>query len=182
MRIVFTEKKVEVSEALREYAEKKLSKLDRYFKHDAEARVAFRIERGRHTTEVTVTHEGMVFRASEITNDMYASIDSTVTYIERQIHKYKTKLVKRLRQGAFEREIPEQSSPSGSQPPVDEELDFAIIRTKKFDLKPMTPEEAILQMNLLNHQFFVFRNSSSGGAFSVAYTRKNGGYGIIVGE
>ena len=180
MKIVFTEKKVEVSEALREYAEKKLSKLDRYFKHDAEARIAFRIERGRHQIEVTVFHDGMVYRAAENTNDMYASIDSAATYIERQIHKYKTKLGKRLRQGAFEREIPSSAAEPAME--VDEEVDFAIIRTKKFDLKPMTPEEAILQMNLLNHQFFVFRNSSMGGAFSVAYKRSHGGYGIIVGE
>lgn len=178
MKILFTEKKVEVSDALREYAEKKLSKLDRYFKNDAEARVAFRIERGRHQTEVTVFHEGMVYRASEQTNDMYVSIDNAVTYIERQIHKYKTKLGKRLRQGAFEREIPSVEP----APAVDEDQDFAIIRTKKFDLKPMTPEEAILQMNLLNHQFFVFRNSSMGGVFAVAYKRSHGGYGIIVGE
>jgi len=179
LKIIFTEKKVEVSEALREYAEKKLSKLDRYFKNATEARVAFRIERGRHHIEVTVFYEGMVFRAAEQTNDMYASIDSAVTYIERQIHKYKTKLGKRIRQGAFEREIP---SSAVSYPVVEEEEDFAIVRTKKFDLKPMTSEEAILQMNLLNHQFFVFRNSSMGGAFAVAYKRSRGGYGIIVGE
>ena len=180
MNILFTEKKVEISDDLREYAEKKLSKLDRYFKNDAEARVAFRLERGRHQFEVTVTHDGMVYRASESTNDMHASIDNSVSYIERQIHKYKTKLEKRLRKGAFERGIPDTTfDPAHS---VDEEPDFTIIRTKKFDLKPMTPEEAILQMNLLNHQFFVFRNSSAGGVFTVAYPRKNGGYGIILGE
>ena len=178
MRFIYTEKKVEISEALREYAEKKLSKLDRYFKHDAEARISFRIERGRHQIEVTVFHDGMVYRAAENTNDMYASIDSAATYIERQIHKYKTKLEKRLRQGAFEREIPSSSS----EPPVEEDFDFTIVRTKTFDLKPMTPEEAILQMNLLNHQFFVFSNSSMGGTFSVAYKRKHGGYGIIAGQ
>ena len=178
LNIVFTEKKMEGSDALREYAEKKLSKLDRYFRNDIEARVAFRIERGRHQVEVTVVHDGMVYRASENTTDMYASIDNAVTYIERQIHKYKTKLEKRLRHGAFEREIPSTMS----DPMVEEEQDFAIIRTKTFDLKPMTPEEAILQMNLLNHQFFVFSNSSMGGAFSVAYKRRHSGYGIILGQ
>lgn len=175
MKIVFTEKKVEVSDALREYTEKKLSKLDRYFKHDAEARVSFVIERGRHQIEVTVFHDSMVFRASENTNDMYASVDSAVAYIERQIHKNKTRLEKRLRHGAFEREIPTTMS----DPVVDEEYDFPIIRNKKFELKPMTPEEAILQMNLLNHQFFVFRNFSNGGVFAVVYKRNDGGYGLI---
>lgn len=175
MKVVFTEKKVEVSDALREYAEKKLSKLDRYFKHDAEARVAFAIERGRHKFEVTVFHDSMVFRASESTNDMYASIDGAVVYIERQIHKNRTRLEKRLRQGAFEREIPTTMS----DPEVDEEREFTLVRNKKFEFKPMTPEEAILQMNLLNHQFFVFRNFSNGGVFAVVYRRNDGGYGII---
>ncbi len=175
MKFIFTEKKVEVSEALREYAEKKLSKLDRYFKSDAEARVSFSIERGRHTVEVTVQHDNMVFRASESTNDMYASIDASAAYIERQIHKFRTKLEKRLRHGAFEREIP----PTMADPVVDEENDFPIIRTKRFNLKPMTPEEAILQMNLLGHQFFVFRNSGSDGVFAVVYKRNDGGYGLI---
>lgn len=175
MKIVFAEKKVEVSDALREYAEKKLGKLDRYFKHDAEARVVFAMERGRHQVEITVSHDGMVYRASEHTNDMYASIDSAVAYIERQIHKYKTKLEKRLRQGAFEREIPSATA----DPVVDEEQEFPIIRTKKFALKPMTPEEAILQMNLLNHEFFVFRNFANNSVFAVVYRRRDGGYGMI---
>ncbi|MCL2747864.1 MAG: ribosome-associated translation inhibitor RaiA [Oscillospiraceae bacterium] len=184
MKFIFTEKKMEVSEALRDYAEKKLSKLDRFFKQEAEARVAFSVERGRHHIEVTLFHGGMVYRAAEDTSNMYASIDSAAAYIERQIHKYKTKLGKRLRQGAFDKEIPGAGigQPEAGATGDDEDEAFAIIRTKKFDLKPMTNEEAILQMNLLNHQFFVFRNSSMGGAFSVAYKRSRGGYGIIVGE
>ncbi len=175
MKVYFTEKKVEISDALRQHAEKKLEKLDRYFKHDAEARVAFSIERGRHNVEVTVYYDSMVFRATENTNDMYASIDNATTYIERQIHKYKTKLEKRLRQGAFEREIPELHP----EPIPVEDGEFPIIRSKRFALKPMTPEEAILQMNLLNHQFFVFRNFERGGIFAVVYRRQDGGYGLI---
>jgi putative sigma-54 modulation protein len=175
LKVQFTDKKVEVSDALREYAEKKLTKLDRYFKHDAEARVVFAVERGRHQVEITVSHSGTAYRASECTNDMYASIDSAVAYIERQIHKFKTKLEKRLRQGAFEREVPTAMA----DPVVDEEQEFNIIRVKKFALKPMTPEEAILQMNLLNHEFFAFRNFENGGVFSVVYRRNDGGYGLI---
>ena len=175
MKITFTEKKVAASDSLRAYAEKKLSKLDRYFKTDGEARVSFSLERGRHTTEITVYYEGMVYRASESTNDMYVSMDAAVAYIERQIHKYKTRLEKRLRQGAFER----SATVHTEDPFVMEEQEFVIVRKKQFSMKPMTPEEAILQMNLLDHQFFAFRNFENGGVFAIVYRRNDGGYGLI---
>ena len=175
MKITFTEKKVDVSDSLRAYAEKKLSKLDRYFKTDGEARVSFSLERGRHTVEITVFYESMVYRASESTNDMYASVDAAVAYIERQIHKYKTRLEKRLRQGAFER----SAAAHREDPQVAEEQEFVIVRKKQFNMKPMTPEEAILQMNLIDHQFFAFRNFENNGVFAIVYRRNDGGYGLI---
>ena len=179
MKFTYNEKKVQVSDELREYAEKKIGKLDRFFKTDSEAFVTFTIERGRHIAEVTLRNNGMFYRVSEATSDMYASIDSAVASIERQIRKNKTRLEKRLRDGAFEREI----KPSVSQLVPDEESDdFKIIRTKKFAIKPMTPEEAILQMNLLGHEFFAFRNQEDNDAFSIVYKRKNGGYGLIDSE
>ena len=179
MKFTSNEKKVQVSDELREYAEKKIGKLDRFFKTDSEAFVTFTIERGRHIAEVTLRNNGMFYRVSEATSDMYASIDSAVASIERQIRKNKTRLEKRLRDGAFEREI----KPSVSQLVPDEESDdFKIIRTKKFAIKPMTPEEAILQMNLLDHEFFAFRNQEDNDAFSIVYKRKNGGYGLIDSE
>ena len=178
MRISITGKNIDVSDYLNNLIEKKVAKLDKYFSDDTTAHVTLAVERNRHIVEVTIPYSGGIIRGEETSGDMYASIDNAVTYIERQIHKYKTKLEKRLRHGAFEREIP-SVEPAAM---VDEDEDFSVIRIKKFDLKPMTPEEAILQMNLLNHQFFVFRNSSMSGAFAVAYKRSHGGYGIIVGE
>jgi len=176
MKFTFTEKKVRTSDDLREYAKKKIGKLDRLFKSDSEAFITFSIERGRHTAEVTIKNNGMFYRVSETTSDMYASIDSAVAAIERQIRKNKTRLDKKLRAGAFD---------FAAEPVFvdvedeEEQEDFSIIRTKKFPIKPMTPEEAILQMNLLEHEFFVFKNQEDDDRFAVVYRRKTGGYGLI---
>lgn len=176
MRFTFTEKKVQVSEDVRAYAEKKIGKLERFFKSEAVAFVTFSIERGRHIAEVTIKNNGMYYRVSESTGDMYASIDSAVASIERQIRKNKTRLEKRLREGAFD--VDDQ--PDVTYPAADEEeKDFEIIRTKKFAIKPMSPEEAILQMNLLDHEFFAFKNQEDDDTFAIVYRRKNGGYGLI---
>ena len=176
MKFTFTEKKVEVSGHLHDYAEKKIGKLDRFFKIESEAFVTFSIEKGRHKVEVTINNNGIFYRVTETTSDMYASIDSAVAAIESQIRKNKTRLSKRLRDGAFEREV----KPSVSFMPEDEdEKEFLITRTKQFPLKPMTPEEAILQMNLLSHEFFVFKNHENRDAFTVLYRRKDGNYGLI---
>ena len=176
MRFTFTEKKVQVSDDLRAYAEKKIGKLERFFKIESDAYVTFSMERGRHIAEVTIKNNGMFYRVTESTGDMYASIDSASASIERQIRKNKTRLEKKLREGAFEREI----QPSVSYPAIDEEeQDFKIIRTKRFAIKPMSPEEAILQMNLLGHEFFAFRNQEDNDSFSIVYKRKHGGYGLI---
>ena len=176
MRFTFTEKKLQVSDDLHQYAEKKIGKLDRFFKSESAAFVTFSIERGRHIAEVTLRNNGMFYRVSESTSDMYASIDSAVASIERQIRKNKTRLEKKLRSGAFERELVPAIIPQ-----VEEEEDtaFEIVRTKKFAMKPMTPEEAILQMNLLDHEFFAFKNQDDNDAFAIVYKRKNGGYGMI---
>jgi putative sigma-54 modulation protein len=176
MKFTFTEKKVQASDELREYAEKKIGKLDRFFKIESEAFITFEIERGRHKAEVTINNNGMFYRVAEVTSDMYASIDSAVAAIESQIRKNKARLTKRLRDGVLEREV----KPSVSYATTDEdEQEFKIIRTKRFPIKPMSVEEAILQMNLLGHEFFVFRNQDDRGIFSVVYKRKSGGYGLI---
>ena len=174
MRFTFIEKKLEASEDVRAYAEKKLGKLDRLFKTEADTSVTFSMERGRFTAEATVRAGGMIYRASETTGDMYASIDSAAAGIERQIRKNKTRLAKRLRDGAFEREIK-----PADLAPEDSEEQFEVIRTKRFSIKPMTTEEAILQMNLLDHEFFVFKNQEDEDKFAVVYKRKSGGYGLI---
>lgn len=177
MRFTFTEKKVEVSDDLHAYAEKKIGRLERFFKSESDAFITFSIERGRHIAEVTIKNNGMFYRVREATGDMYASIDSASASIERQIRKNKTRLEKRLRDGAFEREV--KPSAIASTPEDEEEKVFEIIRTKRFAIKPMTPEEAILQMNLLDHEFFAFKNQEDNDSFSIVYRRKNGGYGLI---
>ena len=177
MKFTFTEKKMDSSEELRAYAERKIGKLERFFKSESNAYVTFSIERGRFLAEITIQNNGLFYRASELTNDMYASIDSGVAAIERQIRKNKTRLEKRLREGALERETVPAYAPA-----EEEDEEFRIVRSKRFSIKPMSPEEAILQMNLLEHEFFVFRNDEEDGAISVVYRRKNGGYGLICDE
>ena len=177
MKFTFTEKKVHITDELRAYAEKKIGKLDRFFRTESEAFITFTTERGRYIAEVTLNNNGMYHRVSEVTSDMQASIDSAVAAIERQIRKHKTRLEKRLRDGAFDRE----SAPivTHDAEPEEEETDFRVVRTKMFPIKPMTPEEAILQMNLLEHEFFVFKNQNKDDAFSIVYKRKKGDYGLI---
>ena len=176
MKFHFIEKKLQIDREVKDYAEKKVSKLDKFFRLESEATVTFSTERGRCRVEVTLKNNGMFYRASELTGDMYASIDSACALIERQIRKNKTRLEKKLRDGALEREIkPEYVAAEET----DEPEDFKIVRTKRFSLKPMTPEEAILQMNLLEHEFFAFLNMEDDDSFSVVYRRKNGGYGLI---
>ena len=178
MKFTITEKKVQVTGDIRNYAEKKIGKLDKFFKDDSDAFITFMMERGRYIAEVTIKNNGMFYRVTESTSDMYASIDSAVAAIERQIRKHKTRLEKRLRDGAFEREI---TPPVSEDSQEEEEREFDLIRTKVFPIKPMSPEEAILQMNLLEHAFFIFKNQNREDAFSVVYKRKSGGYGLIEG-
>jgi len=176
MKFTITEKKVQTTEELRDYAEKKIGKLDRFFKTESEAYITYTTERGRYIAEVTINNNGMYYRVTEATSDMKASIDSAVAGIERQIRKNKTRLEKRLRAGALENEY---APPVINEVPDDDEQDFNIVRTKMFPVKPMTPEEAVLQMNLLEHEFFVFKNQNHDDAFSIVYKRKKGDYGLI---
>ena len=180
MKFNFLEKKVQVDPEIRAYAEKKIGKLDKFFRLESEASAVFSVERGRCRVEVTLKNNGMFYRASELTNDMRASVDSACALIERQIRKNKTRLEKKLREGAFEREIKPDYVPAETEPETEEEIH--IVRTKRFSLKPMTPEEAVLQMNLLEHEFFALRNMDEDDRFAVVYKRKNGGYGLISAE
>ena len=153
MKFQFTEKKVSLPANVHAYAEKKVMKLERFFRDDAEALVAFSVEKDRNKVEI---------------------IDAAVSTIERQIRKNKTRLARRLRQDAFVR-----SAEVTSFVPEDEEHSFEIVRFKEFPMKPMTREEAILQMNLLEHNFFAFKDEENGQAFAVVYKRNDGGYGLI---
>lgn len=175
MKFTFTTKKVELNDSVKEYAEKKISKLDRYFKDEAEAYVTFSVEKNnRCVVEVTIRGGNTLFRAQEENKEgnMRAAIDDAQEYISRQIRKNKTRLEKRLRQGAFD---PTALVDEGE---VAEETTFDIVREKHFSVKPMNAEEAILQMNLLDHSFFLFRRENDN-ALCIVYRRKNGGYGLI---
>ena len=175
MKFQYSEKKVKLPGNVHAYAEKKVMKLARYFEEDAEALVVFSVEKNRNKVELTVHGAGTWFRASESTSDMFASIDAAVGTIEGQIRKNKTRLARRLRQDAFQRSVQEETSFA----PETAEDDLSITRIKSFYFKPMTREEAVLQMNLLGHNFFAFRDEDNGGTFAVVYRRNDGGYGLI---
>jgi putative sigma-54 modulation protein len=178
MKFVFTAKRVEISNDLKAYAEKKIGKLDRYFRKDSTAYVVFSAERGRETVEITIQHGSMYFRSRQTTQDFFASIDAAIEALVHQIHKNKTRLEKRLRKGAFER-VPG----TGEYQPEDiAEETYDIVRKKHFAIKPLSPEEAILQMNMLGHKFFVFKDLTNDDAFAVVYRRNDGGYGLIETE
>ena len=174
MKFQFSEKKVKLPENVHAYAEKKVMKLARYFEEDAEALIVFSVEKNRNKVELTVHGANTWFRASESTSDMFASIDASISTIEGQIRKNKTRLARRLRQDAFVRSAEETSFI-----PEEAEEDLSIVRVKQFSFRDMTREEAVLQMNLLEHSFFAFRDTENGGAFAVVYRRNDGGYGLI---
>ena len=180
MKFVFTDKKVNMPNFIHAYAEKKVGKLDRFFREDATASITFSVEKDRNKVEITIRSSGTIFRASESTSDMRASIDAAVSTLERQIRKNKTRLEKRLRQGAFERTV--EAEEVSTFVPDSPEEEFHLVRSKRFPMKPMTRDEAILQMNLLEHNFFAFRDEEAAGAFAVVYRRNDGGYGLIEDE
>ena len=173
MKFTFTCKKVSLNDSIKAYAEKKISKLDRYFRDEANALVTFSVEKDhRCVVEVTIRSGGTLFRAQEESRDgdMRGAIDAAASTIDRQIRKNKTRLAKRLRQDALVSDLPAEFE-------VSEEKEFDVVRTKHVAVKPMSTEEAIMQMNLLGHDFFVFRNMED--IISIVYSRKNGGYGLI---
>ena len=175
MKFQFSEKKVKLPGNVHAYAEKKVMKLARYFDENAEALVVFSVEKNRNNVELTVHGAGTWFRARESTSDMFASIDAAVGTIEGQIRKNKTRLARRLKQDAFVRSVEETSFV-----PEEAEEEQEIVRIKRFYMQPMSRDEAVLQMNLLGHSFFAFRDEDSDGAFAVVYQRSDGGYGLIV--
>ena len=171
MKFTIVERKAKISEDLRAYATKKVQKLDRYFPDDSDATLTFAELKGKQTVEVTIKRGGMIYRAEETTSDMYGSIDGAVAKLERQIRKHKTRLEKRLRDGAFEK-----AAAQSAELEID---DFDITRHKKFTVKPMSVDEAMLQMELLGHQFFFFRNADNDNVHAVVYKSANGGFGLI---
>ena len=177
MKINFTGKGMDVTEALRNVTEKKMSKLDKYFQKDIEGNVTFSSEKDRKIIEVTINLPGTIIRAEESSDDMYASIDKAVDVLQRQIRKYKTRLQNRYKNTEtirFENVEP--------LPAKDHDDDLPkLVKTKKFFLKPMNSEEAVLQMELLGHNFFVFMDGDTGNV-NVVYKRKDNNYGLIEPE
>lgn len=172
MKLNIIGRQLNVYEDTKAMIEKKMSKLDKYFREDLnpEATVTLSRKRNTSTLEVTVNAGGTLFRSEVDSDDFRSAMDETIDRIERQIRKNKTKLAKRLREGLVE-ELPVIPEEGGEDAGL-------IIRTKKFEFRPMTPEEAIMQMNLLGHSFYVFNDSVTGDT-CVVYRRNDGDYGLI---
>lgn len=173
---------IEVTEALKDYVDKKLSRLDKYFDAPptSEGNVTLSVVRGLHAVEVTIPLTGVVLRAENRSDDMYASIDAVVDKLERQIRKHKTKLNRKFRQEGSLKTLFVEGTVSDPAVNGDEALDdeLEVVRTKRFTLKPMDVEEAILQMNMIGHTFFVFSNIDTR-SVNVVYKRNDGKYGLI---
>lgn len=178
MKITVRGKNIEVTPALIDYAEKKLSKLDKHFDKATDAQVLLSVIRDDHVVEVTVSLNGLILRGEESTGDMYASIDMVVDKLERQLKKLKTRMTRSMRQRGV-RVISEKHAAAEAEERAEEEP--RLVKTKRFPLKPMSVEEAILQMEMLSHNFFVFANADSN-TVNVVYRRNDGDYGLIEPE
>ncbi len=170
MNFVITARKFTASQDLKDKIEKKLSKFDKFFDGEADAKVVMSIEKDRHNMEVTLEYKKMIFRAAHSADDFLPALELCVDSLERSMRKNKTKLEKRLKAGAYE-------SYSDSHA----ETSYEVIRQKKFAVKPMDVDEAILQMELVGHNFFVYRDVASD-EINVVYKRHDGGYGQIIPE
>ncbi len=174
MNLVISGKNLDITDGLRAAIEEKIQKLERYFTESTEVIVTLSATKNRQKIEVTIPMKGSIIRAEEVSSDMYVSIDLVEEVIERQLRKYKNKLIDKeqnavhLSQQFIEEEIPEEE-------------EISIIRSKRFAMKPMDPEEACVQMELLGHNFFVFRNSETD-EVNVVYKRKGNTYGLIEPE
>lgn len=174
MKFVIVGKNIEVTPGLRSAVEDKIGKLEKYFTSETEAHVTLSVEKERQKIEVTIPVKGSIIRSEQVSNDMYVSIDLVEEIIERQLKKYKNKLVDQKQSaGFFKQEFIDKEY-------MDEE-EIKIIRSKKFDIKPMYPEDACIQMELLGHNFYVFSNAETD-EVNVVYKRKNGTYGLIEPE
>ena len=174
MRFIITGRNIEVTDGLRSAVEEKLGKLDRFFAPETEVNVTLSVEHDVQKIEVTIPVKGKIIRAEEKSTDMYVSIDLVEEIIERQLKKYKNKIIDKKQDAvAFAKAFVEEE--------IEDEEDVKIIRTKRFGVKPMLPEEACVQMELLGHTFFVFSNAETG-EVNVVYKRKGNTYGLIEPE
>ena len=174
MRIKITGRNIELTDGIKEAVEDKLNKLEKYFTPDTDVYVTLSVEKERQKVEVTIPMKGNYIRSEQVSNDMYVSIDLVEEIIERQLKKYKNKLADQKQAASvFKKEFIEKE--------FEDEEEIKIIRSKKFDIKPMYPEDACIQMELLGHSFFVFCNAETD-QVNVVYKRKGNTYGLIEPE
>lgn len=174
MQYIISGKNIDVTDGLRDAVHEKIGKLEKYFEPDTEIHVTMSVEKERQKIEVTIPMKGNIVRAEQVSNDMYVSIDLVEEIIERQLRKYKNKLIQKKQDAVG-------LSKAFVEADTDDDEDIKIIRTKRFAIKPMDPEEACVQMELLGHDFFVFRNSETD-EVNVVYKRKGHTYGLIEPE
>lgn len=170
MKITIIGRKCTPRDSFRERAEKRLAKIERFFSDEAEAKITATVEKNKKIVEITVFNNNMIFRAEDACDDLEDALDRCVDLLIRQIRKNKTKIEKKLRSGAFDDFVGDLT--------VSEETEFDVVRTKTVDVKPQSIDEAILQMNMLGHMFYVFINNNTD-QVNVVYNRKDGGYGLI---
>ena len=175
MRFTITGRNIEVTEGLRSAVESKLGKLEKYFDKDVDINVTLSVEKDRQKIEVTIPVKGSIIRSEQTSSDMYVSIDLVEEVIERQLKKYKNKIIqsKQAAVNVFTQDYIDKD--------YEEEAEVKIVRSKRFGIKPMDPEEACIQMELLGHNFYVFSNSETG-EVNVVYKRKGNTYGLIEPE
>ena len=174
MKFIIIGRNIDVTEGLKSAVQEKLGKLERYFTPETEIHVTLSVEKDRQKIEVTIPVKGNIIRSEQVSSDMYVSIDLVEEVIERQLRKYKTKIVSQQQAGGnFQKEFVEDE--------FLEDEEVKIIRTKKFGIKPMYPEDACVQMELLGHNFYVFRNAETD-EVNVVYKRKGNTYGLIEPE
>ena len=171
MKITYTARKVNLRDNFKDRVEKKLGKFNKIFSDDAQAFVVVTVDKSSQTVEITIKDNHMVYRAEKTMPEMNDALDKCVDVLGRQLRKNKAKLEKRLRNGSLEELVA----------PVEEEIveeDYTVVRTKQIPVKPITVEEAILQMNMVGHKFYMFTNADSG-EVNVVYARENGAYGLL---
>lgn len=170
MKVTVVTKNIELTPALKEMVERKVSKLDKYFESNVNAKATLSVQRNRHRVEIAIPFNGILLRAEEITDDMYKSIDKVEEKLERQIRKQRTKLSRRMNDSLRFAEIATDK--------FGDEHEGELVKTKRFAVKPMNVDEAILQMELIGHNFFVYKDADTN-SISVLYKRKDGDYGLL---
>ena len=173
MKITITARKCTPTDIFKQRAEKKLTKIERFFDENSEAKITVSAEKARKIVEITVANHGIIFRAEESASDMTDALDGCIDSLIRKIRKNKTRIEKSLKKGAFDA--------FAGEAPVEEEKEFNIVRKKQVPVKPQHIEEAVLQMNMLGHKFYMFINAATD-EVNVVYRRDDGGYGLLEPE